>query len=124
MKGSVLLASLSIIALTVSGCATTSAVVPIGQGVYEIAGSSATAFSSGGAQRVRLIQAANKYCAKQGKSATVVDSTATNGKVGSYANIQGSSYGYGHGYNKSSSLNGMAVQAGRKATADVRFRCE
>ena len=123
MKISVLLA-FSVVAFALSGCATTSAVVPIGQGVYEIAGSSATAFSSGGAQRVRLIQAANKYCAKQGKSATVVDSEATNGQVGSYASVQGSSYGNGHGYNESSSLNGMAVRAGRKATADVRFRCE
>lgn len=43
------------------GCAHTSPIVPIGDGVYEMAGQSATAMSSAAAQRVKLIQKANEF---------------------------------------------------------------
>lgn len=106
--------------LGLSACATTSPVVPVGNGVYEIAGSSATAMSSGGAQKVRLIQAANDFCAKQGKGATVVNAGATDGHVGSFATVNGSSYGP----NSSASMYGSAATPGQRATADVVFKCE
>lgn len=108
------------IAIFIIGCASTSPIVPIGNGVYEISGSSATALSSAGAQRVRLIQKASEYCSKLGKSVNVVDSSGSDGHVGSYANLSGSAYGSG----SSGSFSGSAVTPGQRATADVRFRCE
>jgi hypothetical protein len=102
------------------GCASTSPIVPIGSGVYEIAGSSATALSSAGAQRVRLIQKASEYCGKLGKSVNVVDSSGSDGHVGSFASVSGNAYGPGSG----GSLYGSAMTPGQRASADVRFRCE
>lgn len=106
--------------LVLTACATTSEIVPVGHGVYELAGSSATAMSSGGAQKVRLIKAANEFCAKQGKGATVVDANDTNGHVGGFASINGSSYGGG----SSGYVSGFASGPIKRATADVMFRCE
>lgn len=103
-----------------SACATTSPVVPIGNGVYEITGSSATAMSSGGAQKVRLIQAANDFCNKQGKGATVINAGGNDGRMGSFASVSGSAYGP----NSSANLYGSAATPGQRATADVVFKCE
>lgn len=107
-------------ALALAGCATTSDIVPVGHGVYEVAGSSATGMSSGGAQKVRLIKAANEFCGKQGKTATVVDANDTNGHVGGFASLNGSSYGNG----SSGYVSGFASGPIKRATADVMFRCE
>jgi hypothetical protein len=107
-------------ALSIVGCATTSDVVPIGNGNYEIAGSSATALSSGGSQKVKLIRVANKYCGEQGKQATLVAANATNGRVGSAAFASGNAYAPGTG----ATFNATAVHPGQGATADVVFRCE
>lgn len=96
----------------VAACATTTQVVPIGNGTYELAGSSATAFASGGTEKVRLIQRANTFCEQQGKQALLVDSQDTNGHVGGYA---GASWGGG---------SFSAVKGGQRATADVMFRCQ
>jgi hypothetical protein len=102
------------------GCATTSEVVPIGNGNYEIAGSSATALASGGSEKVKLIKVANKYCGGQGKQATLVNASATNGRVGSGAFASGNAYAPGAG----ATFNATAVHPGQGATADVVFRCE
>jgi len=107
-------------AVALAGCATTSDIVPVGHGVYEVAGSSATGMSSGGAQKVRLIKVANEFCAKQGKSATVADANDTNGHVGGFASVNGSSYGNG----SSGYVSGFASGPIKRATADVTFRCE
>lgn len=96
----------------VAACASTTQVVSIGNGAYELAGSSATAFASGGAEKVRLIQRANAYCERQGKQALLIDSRDTNGHVGAYA---GAHWGGG---------NFTAVKGGQRATADVIFRCQ
>jgi hypothetical protein len=42
-----------------AACATTTAVVPIGNGHYEVAGNSATTFASAGDEKVRIIPVAN-----------------------------------------------------------------
>jgi hypothetical protein len=86
--------------LIFSACATTSAVVPIGNGQYEIAGSSATAMASGGGQKIKLIKVANEYCANRGKSMSLVNADSTNGQVGTL------------------------FRAGSAANADVIFRCD
>ena len=106
--------------LAITGCATTSDIVPVGNGVYEVAGSSATGMSSGGAQKIRLIKVANGYCAKQGKSAALVGANDTNGHVGGFASLNGSSYGNG----SSGYVSGFASGPIKRATADVMFRCE
>lgn len=107
-------------AIAPAGCATTSDIVPVGQGVYEVAGSSATGMSSGGAQKIRLIKVANEFCAKQGKSATLVYANDTNGHVGGFASVNGSSYGNG----SSGYVSGFASGPIKRATADVTFRCQ
>jgi hypothetical protein len=108
------------VSLFMVGCATTSEVVPIGNGNYEIAGSSATALASGGSEKVKLIKVANKYCGGQGKQATLVNADATNGRVGSGAFASGNAYAPGAG----ATFNATAVHPGQRATADVVFRCE
>jgi hypothetical protein len=101
-------------------CATTSEVVPIGNGNYEIAGSSATALASGGSEKVKLIKVANKFCGDQGKQANLVGAEATNGRVGSGAFASGNAYAPGAG----ATFNATAVRPGQRATADVVFRCD
>lgn len=108
-----------VLAICITGCASTSQVVPVGNGVYEIAGSSATALSSAGAQRVRLIEKANEYCRQLGKTVSVVDASGKDGQVGSYASVSGNAYGPRSG----ASMYGSAVTPGQRATADVLFRC-
>lgn len=108
--------AITVACLMVAGCATTSEVVQIGSGNYEIAGSSATALSSGGSEKVKLLKVANQYCAGQGKQMTLVNAEDTNGHMGAFAT--GSAYVPGAG------ANFTAVQAGRRATADVVFHCD
>lgn len=108
-----------VFAICITGCASTSQVVPVGNGVYEIAGSSATALSSAGAQRVRLIEKASEYCRQLGKTVSVVDASGEDGQVGSYASVSGNAYGPRSG----ASMYGSAVTPGQRATADVLFRC-
>lgn len=99
-------------AILLSGCATTKDVIPIGNGNYEIAGSSVTALSSGGAEKVKLMRVASQYCTGFGKQMVLVGSRATDGQVGDSAFVE------------SSDGVGSAVHAGTRATADVIFHCE
>lgn len=110
----------AVISLITVGCASTSDVVSIGNGNYEIAGSSTTALSSGGSEKVKLIKIANQYCGAQSKQATLVSADATNGRVGSGAFANGSAYAPGAGARS----NATAIHPGQRATADVVFRCE
>jgi hypothetical protein len=120
MTTSVLISIVAVSFAVLSGCATNSGVVPIGNGNYEISGSSATALASGGSQKMKLMKAANEYCRAQGKSATLLNAQSTDGRVGSAAwanggaNVSGSSATY----------NAEAVHPGKAANADVIFRCE
>jgi len=107
----VLLAAVAAASL-VAGCATTTRVVSIGNGNYELAGSSATAFASGGTEKVRLIERANAFCSQEGKQALLENSQDTNGHVGGFA---GGSWDGG---------SFSAVKGGQRATADVVFRCQ
>lgn len=108
-------------ALLLAACASTPAdVVSIGHGNYEIAGSSATAFSSGGTEKVKLLRVANQYCAQQGKQATLVGATDTNGRLGSGSFAQGSAFAPQAGANFTVS----SYRGGRRATADVVFQCQ
>jgi hypothetical protein len=52
------------IAISISSCATTSPVVPIGNGRYEVTGHSATAFGTAGEQKVKLIAACERLLLK------------------------------------------------------------
>lgn len=97
---------ITLIALcSLSACATTQDVVPIGHGNYELAGSSVTAFSSGGAEKIKLLRIANQYCAQQGKQATMLDGTQSNGTT-------------------LTAFQRGGVFTGRHATADVVFQCQ
>lgn len=59
------------IAVLVSTCATTSPVVPIGSGRYEVIGHSATVFGTACEQKIKLTGIASDYCAKQGSQTNV-----------------------------------------------------
>lgn len=99
-------------AILLSSCATTSPIIPIGNGRYEVTGHSATAFGTAGEQKVKLIAAANAYCSKQGKQVNIEDALGENGQVGSYAQVSGGG------------IYGSAATAGKLATADVVFSCQ
>lgn len=100
------------IAVFISACATTSPIVPIGNGRYEVTGHSATAFGTAGDQKVKLIAAANDYCAKQGKQVNVEGEQGQDGRVGSYASVNGGG------------VYGSAATPGQWATGDVIFSCK
>ena len=106
--------------LALAGCATNSGVVPIGNGNYEITGSSATALASGGSQKMKLMRTANDYCSSQGKTATLVSANSSDGRVGSGAWAHGNAYAPGAG----ATYSATAVHPGTPANADVIFRCE
>lgn len=128
------------VSLLIAGCATTSPVVPIGNGNYEIAGSSATALASGASQKVRLLQVANQYCNGAGKQMVLVDADDTNGHVGSGAWANGNAHAaaanasyheglFGRGADASAaesdaSYHSGFIHPGQRANADVVFRCQ
>ncbi len=130
----------TLVSLVIVGCATTTPVVPIGNGNYEIAGSSATALASGASQKVRLLQVANQYCNAAGKQLVLVDANDTNGHVGSgawananaHAAAGAASYHeglFGRGAAASAAESDASYQSGfihpgQRATADVVFRCQ
>lgn len=82
-----------------SGCATRSFVEPIGNGVFQVAGKSPYV-TSGAEEKAHLVKAADRYCARHAKSATVVGSGADDARAGTLA------------------------APGTQARAYVRFRCE
>lgn len=82
-----------------SGCATRSFVEPIGNGVFQVAGKSPYV-TSGAEEKAHLVKAADRYCARHAKSATVVGSGANDARAGTLA------------------------APGTQARAYVRFRCE
>lgn len=130
----------TVVSFLIVGCATTSPVVPIGNGNYEITGSSATALASGASQKVRLLEVANKYCNAVGRQMVLVNSTDTNGHVGSAAWANGraqaasASASYHEGlFGRGAAASASAADAsyhsefihpGRRASADVEFRCQ
>jgi hypothetical protein len=106
--------------LAAVGCATNSGVVPIGNGNYEIAGHSATALSSGGSEKVRLMKSANEFCYQSGKTATLVSADATDGHAGAAAFANGNAYAP----NAGAQYHASAVAPGKFANADLVFRCD
>lgn len=131
---------ISVVSLLTVGCATTSPVVPIGNGNYEITGSSATAIASGASQKVRLLQVANRFCDASGKQMVLVNAEETNGRVGydAWADANGHAAAadasadegpFGNSAHASaaeadSSYHSGFIHPGQRANADVVFRCE
>jgi hypothetical protein len=130
-KGLRIAAGLLIVAGGAS-CATTSPIVPIGNGNYEIAGSSATALASGASQKVRLLEVANQYCSAAGKQMVLVDANDSNGHIGSGAWADGNAHAaayhegiFGRGAGESdASYHSGVIHPGQRANADVVFRCQ
>lgn len=119
------IALLSIMLL--SACATNSGFIPIGNGKYEISGTSATALSSGYGEQTNLLNMANKFCEDQGKEMVLITSSNTSGKPGSavsyngYNNSQGDFLGFRT--SRQSASNYFAGRPGVKASADIVFHC-
>jgi hypothetical protein len=84
--------------LALAGCGTRSFVMPARDGAFWVTGSSA--HLSGGQEKARLVEDADAYCTRQGKSAVVVAS----------------------GQNDATS--GTLAAPGKLARATVEFRCQ
>ena len=82
-----------------AGCTTTKA-ISIGNGEYEMAGSSATVFATGSVQKMKIIQRAGEFCKQRGEHLLLVNAQDKSGKYGSL------------------------FESGHKASADVIFRCQ
>lgn len=64
---------ISALTLLVTGCATNSGVVPIGQNSYMVSRQAATGFSGSGKLKAEAFQEASEYCTKIGKYLQVVN---------------------------------------------------
>lgn len=84
---------------SLTGCTTTRA-VSIGNGEYEMAGSSATAFATGSVQKMKIIERAGAFCKQRGEHLVLVNAQEKSGRLGS------------------------VFRGGHKASADVIFRCQ
>ena len=69
--------------ILVTGCTSTTGVVPIGEDTYMIGKSTNLALTSSGIKADAFKEASN-YCAKQGKKIQVIRTTATDMKLGSH----------------------------------------
>ena len=113
--------------MLLSACATNSGFIPIGNGKYEISGTSATVLSSGYGEQTTLLKMANKFCEDQGKEMVLKTSSDTSGKPGSsvsyngYNNSQGDFLGFRT--SRQSASNYFAGHPGVKASADIIFHC-
>jgi hypothetical protein len=85
--------------LALAGCATRSFVIPTHDGAFYVTGSSAS-LHSGAEEKARLVEDADDYCRRRGKSAVVIASTQNDAKPGTLA------------------------APGKLARATVEFRCQ
>lgn len=67
------------LALLLTGCASSSGVFPVGPDTYRVTGTAITTFGGSGTASRSAIDAATGYCASQGRTLVVVDSTASSG---------------------------------------------
>ena len=96
-------------ALLVAGCSMNPPITPIGNGEYMAAGQNLTIFGSEGGKVAELMQEANAFCAKQGKSAEMLDSSGSGPEPGTGC------------FAGQTCLSGIHPATGASAT--VRFRC-
>lgn len=69
--------------LALAGCGTRSFVMPAHDGAFWVTGSSA--YLSGAEEKARLVEDADKYCKRHGKSAVVIAATENDAKPGTLA---------------------------------------
>jgi putative hemolysin len=98
--------------MAVGSCATTSPVVPIGNGHYEIVGHSAATYGTAVEQKVELVEIASEYCSK----------------LGGQFNIEGDD-GVGHQAGSSVADNGGGVTGSgttpdEYTTGNLFFNCQ
>lgn len=84
--------------VAIVGCASTSDVVPVGNGVYQVSATSRGVLGGAGGEGTEALKAANTYCADQGKK-----------MVAQASDSQGP---------------GLNPGVGIAITATVRFTCE
>ena len=68
-----------VFAVTLSGCATNSGVVPMGSGAFMVARQAATGFSGTGNLKADAVKDANAYCAGHGQDFEVISATQNEG---------------------------------------------
>jgi hypothetical protein len=85
--------------LALAGCGRQSFVMPTRDGAFYVTGSSAS-LHSGADEKARLVEDANDYCQRRGKSAVVIASVQNDAKPGTLA------------------------APGKLARATVEFRCQ
>lgn len=91
--------AICVMVLALAGCATESFVTRTRDGAFVITGSS-TSLHSGTDEKARLVEDANDYCQRHGKSAVVIASSQNDAKPGNLA------------------------APGKLARATIEFRCQ
>ena len=107
------------LAVVLSGCALISDPMPMGNDVYTLHATGGT-YSSQAGLKSDLWKEATEFCAKQGKTAILVDQTGQSGKVSFNAptnNVVGSGFGAGF----ASSFG--SISSVSYPEADIVFRC-
>ena len=89
----------SLLALLLTACASSTGVVPVGQDRYMISVQGG-ALESGGKMLANVMKEANDYCAKQGKTAELLDSKTEDGQYG------------------------LILKQAKYATAQIQFTCK
>gem|GEM_PF-1024448 len=76
--------AICVMVLALAGCGRESFVTPTRDGAFVITGSSTT-LHSGADEKARLVEDANDYCQRHGKSAVVIASVQNDAKPGTLA---------------------------------------
>ena len=76
--------AICVVVLALAGCGTRSFVTPTRDGAFVVSGSSAY-LHSGADEKARLVEDANDYCKRRGKSAVVIASSQNDAKPGTLA---------------------------------------
>lgn len=100
------------IAAAMSSCASTPSVVSIGNGHYEVLGSSLTTFAAAAQQKTELIVTASKYCSQLGKQVNFEGEQAVQGHAGS------------SGVDGSGGISGSNAALDQFTSGNVIFSCQ
>jgi hypothetical protein len=71
--------------VVVAGCASTSDVVPTGDGAYMVSAHGVMGYSSGGEQKAKAFKSAEAFCKEKGKSLQTIAEADTPGGFGRVA---------------------------------------
>ncbi|HTV84263.1 MAG TPA: hypothetical protein VME63_02590 [Dyella sp.] len=100
------------ITVAISSCATTSSVVSIGGGRYEVVGHSSANFGTAADQKIDLIVTADEYCSKQGRQMNIEGDDDEVRRAGSLAAAN------------DGGVTGSTAASGQFVTGNAVFSCQ